>query len=121
LTPLTIDHIRQILQRASALVCEENGVEDIVSQELLEYLADLCDGDGILIASILTVARNALNMYEMTFSLALKANQKNESLTVETLRPLLLRTQVVYDRIGDKHYDTISAFIKSMRGSGKTI
>ncbi len=68
----------------------------------------------------LIVARNALNMYEMTFSLALKASQQDKSLTVDTLRPLLLRTQVVYDRIGDKHYDTISAFIKSMRGSGTT-
>jgi putative ATPase len=63
-------------------------------------------------------ARNALNMFELTFSLALTAHQKNERLTVATLRPLLLRTQIVYDRAGDKHYDTISAFIKSMRGSG---
>ena len=57
-------------------------------------------------------------MFELTFSLALTASQKNDHLTVATLRPLLLRTQIVYDRLGDKHYDTISAFIKSMRGSG---
>jgi|SRR5579862_286017 len=63
-------------------------------------------------------ARNALNMFELTFSLALTSHQKGEQLTVATLRPLLLRTQIVYDRAGDKHYDTISAFIKSMRGSG---
>jgi putative ATPase len=69
---------------------------------------------------MLIIARIALNMYEMAFSLGLKANQKNELLTVETLRPLFLRTQMVYDRIGDKHYDTISAFIKSMRGSGRS-
>lgn len=65
----------------------------------------------------LMVARNALNMFELSFSLAMTAHQKNEVLTVDTLRPLLLRTQIVYDRAGDKHYDTISAFIKSMRGS----
>ena len=57
-------------------------------------------------------------MLELTFSLALTASQKKDRLTVDTLRPLLLRTQIVYDRAGDKHYDTISAFIKSMRGSG---
>ena len=57
-------------------------------------------------------------MFELTFSLALTASQKKDRLTVDNLRPLLLRTQIVYDRAGDKHYDTISAFIKSMRGSG---
>jgi replication-associated recombination protein RarA len=57
-------------------------------------------------------------MFELTFSLAWTAHQKGEHLTVTTLRPLLLRTQIVYDRVGDKHYDTISAFIKSMRGGG---
>jgi len=62
-------------------------------------------------------ARNALNMFELASSLAWTALQKNDILTVDTLRPLLLRTQIVYDRAGDKHYDTISAFIKSMRGS----
>jgi putative ATPase len=56
-------------------------------------------------------------MFELASSLAWTALQKNEILTVDTLRPLLLRTQIVYDRAGDKHYDTISAFIKSMRGS----
>lgn len=70
---------------------------------------------------MLIAARNALNMLELTFSLALTAYQKNERFTVDTLRPLLLRTQIVYDRVGDKHYDTISAFIKSMRGSGIVI
>src|SRR5437764_1815268 len=62
-------------------------------------------------------ARNALNMFELSYSLAMTAHQKNEVLTVGTLRPLLLRTQIVYDRAGDRHYDTISAFIKSVRGS----
>ena len=60
-------------------------------------------------------------MFELTFSLALTSYQKDERLTVATLRPLLLRTQIVYDRKGDKHYDTISAFIKSMRGSGMSL
>jgi replication-associated recombination protein RarA len=75
---------------------------------------------GMVIALLvkLKLARNALNMFELAFSLAITAFQKGDRLTVATLRPLLLRTQIVYDRAGDKHYDTISAFIKSMRGSG---
>lgn len=99
-------------------LCDDKGVQDIVSDELIDYLADLADGDGMPSQRrVLIVARNALNMFELTFSLALTASEKNDRLTVATLRPLLLRTQIVYDRAGDKHYDTISAFIKSMRGS----
>ena len=47
LTPLTIDHIREILNRADAVVSEEHGLERVVCQDILEYLADLSDGDGI--------------------------------------------------------------------------
>jgi len=119
LSPLTTDHVKQILKRAHTTLCDDQGVHDIVSDELVDYLADLADGDGISCRRCpVIVARNALNMFELTFSLALTASQKNDPLTVATLRPLLLRTQIVYDRAGDKHYDTISAFIKSMRGSG---
>ena len=119
LSPLTTDHVRQILRRAHATLCKDRDVEDIVSDEIIEYLADLADGDGMSVPSLsFMVARNALNMFELTFSLAMTSHQKGGRLTVATLRPLLLRTQIVYDRVGDKHYDTISAFIKSMRGSG---
>lgn len=47
LSPLTTDHVRQILRRAHATLCEDRGVEDIVSDEIIEYLADLADGDGM--------------------------------------------------------------------------
>lgn len=118
LSPLTTDHVKQILKRAHMALCDDKGVQDIVSDELIDYMADLADGDGMPSQRrVLIVARNALNMFELTFSLALTASQKKDRLTVATLRPLLLRTQIVYDRAGDKHYDTISAFIKSMRGS----
>jgi putative ATPase len=106
------------LKRANRALSEERNLEDIVSDEIIEYLADLADGDGNSRTGLkLIIARNALNMFELSYSLAMTAHQKNEVLTVDTLRPLLLRTQIVYDRAGDKHYDTISAFIKSMRGS----
>ena len=46
LSPLTTDHVRQILKRAHKALCEDKGVQDIVSDELVDYLADLADGDG---------------------------------------------------------------------------
>jgi putative ATPase len=121
LAPLTTEHVKQIIKRADEMMSLERDVKglQIVSDELVDYLADLADGDGILLGfGELMVARNALNMFELTFSVALTVYQRGEKLTVDTLRPLLLRTQIVYDRKGDKHYDTISAFIKSMRHSG---
>jgi putative ATPase len=118
LSSLTTEHVRQILKRANIALCGDRGVEGVVSDEIVDYLADLADGDGMCSRCVLTIARNALNMFELAFSLAITAFQKGGLLTVATLRPLLLRTQIVYDRAGDKHYDTISAFIKSMRGSG---
>ena len=121
LAPLTTDHVKQILERAHHVLCDDKGVPDIVSNGIIDYLADLADGDGnVRFYSDLRTARNALNMFELAFSIAFTAYQKNDSLTVDILRPLLLRTQLVYDRAGDKHYDTISAFIKSMRGSGSS-
>src|SRR5271170_5669086 len=47
LSPLTTDHVKQILTRAHTALCDDKGVQDIVSDELIDYLADLADGDGI--------------------------------------------------------------------------
>ena len=47
LSPLTTAHITRILQRARSTLYEDKGVKDIVSDELIDYLADLADGDGI--------------------------------------------------------------------------
>jgi hypothetical protein len=46
LSPLTRDHILQILKRADAALCEDKGVDGIISDEVINYLADLADGDG---------------------------------------------------------------------------
>ena len=48
LSPLTTDHVKRILQRAHTALCEDKGVKEIVSEELIDYLADLADGDGTL-------------------------------------------------------------------------
>ena len=68
---------------------------------LLRYLADFADGD----------ARTALNLLELALDLCQKAD-----ITAEEIKKSLTQT-LVYDRAGDQHYDTISAFHKSVRGS----
>ncbi|WPH01568.1 DNA-dependent ATPase MGS1 [Acrodontium crateriforme] len=69
--------------------------------ELLRYLATFADGD----------ARTALNLLELALDLC-----QRPSVTAEEIKKSLTRT-LVYDRAGDQHYDTISAFHKSVRGS----
>ena len=93
LEKLTIDDIKRILRRA----IDAEGFD--VEAEALEIIADFADGD----------ARMALNLLEQaTFA---------GKVTVEALRDLLGERIRRYDKRGDNHYDTASAFIKSMRGS----
>ena len=78
-----------------------------IEKDALEFLSDIAGGD----------ARMALNAIE----LAILTTERNEdgwiSLTVEVLQECIQKRVVRYDKDGDNHYDTISAFIKSMRGS----
>ncbi len=93
LDKLTIDDVKKILRRAVAI--EGFNVEE----RALEIMADFADGD----------ARMALNLLEQaTFA---------GKVTVETLGELLGDKIRRYDKGGDNHFDTASAFIKSMRGS----
>ena len=93
LEKLTTDDIKKILCRA----VDNEGFN--VEERALEIIADFADGD----------ARMALNLLEQTaFS---------GKISVETLSDLLGEKIRRYDKRGDNHYDTASAFIKSMRGS----
>lgn len=93
LEKLTTDDIKKILRRA----VEVEGFD--VEEQALNVIADFADGD----------ARMALNLLEQaTFA---------GKVTVETLRDLIGEKIRRYDKRGDNHFDTASAFIKSMRGS----
>ena len=97
--------IEHILRRAMESGSSEDGVAgpSILSQfddEMLSYLSLFADGD----------ARTALNLLELAMSLSQKEYSK------EAIKKALTKT-LVYDRSGDMHYDTISAFHKSVRGS----
>ncbi|MDE6312347.1 MAG: replication-associated recombination protein A [Lachnospiraceae bacterium] len=108
LKPLTKEEIKGLLNRA---VTDETkgmgGYNAVVTEEALEFLADIANGD----------ARMALNAIE----LAIMTTQRDDSgripITIEVAQECIQKRAVRYDKTGDNHYDTISAFIKSMRGS----
>lgn len=103
LQKLATEDVLHILMRA--VQAEQQGSSSppspLVDAELLSYLANFADGD----------ARTALNLLELALSLSARPG-----MTKEDLKAGLTKT-LVYDRAGDQHYDTISAFHKSVRGS----
>jgi len=103
LRPLTPDDIRTVVQRA---VDDPRGLGGgvAVAPEALELLVQLAAGD----------ARRALTALEVASEGVASAG---DEVTVETVEQSLDRAAVRYDRDGDQHYDVISAFIKSVRGS----
>lgn len=96
LEPLTKEDMLQILQRAA----ESEKATKRVTPEALDYLAELAGGD----------ARVALGNLELALQLSKKV-------TVETAKTAAQKRLPGYDKKGDMHYNVISAFIKSMRGS----
>ncbi|KAI4867212.1 P-loop containing nucleoside triphosphate hydrolase protein [Hypoxylon rubiginosum] len=103
LQKLTTDDIKRVLSRAlqAELTVTSSPASPLLDEELIGYLANFADGD----------ARTALNLLELAMSLA-----HREGMTKENIKASLTKT-LVYDRAGDQHYDTISAFHKSVRGS----
>jgi len=103
LQKLSTEAIQQILSLAlqSELPSETSSPPPPLDDEMLAYLANFADGD----------ARTALNLLEIAISLANRGE-----VTKEDMKASLTKT-LVYDRAGDQHYDTISAFHKSVRGS----
>ncbi|EEP80254.1 conserved hypothetical protein [Uncinocarpus reesii 1704] len=101
LSKLTDSDIISILNRAREVEGPNYSPTDLVDEELVAYLAAFADGD----------ARTSLNLLELAMDLS-----KRPGMTKSELKKGLTRT-LVYDRAGDQHYDTISAFHKSIRGS----
>ncbi|EFR03864.1 DNA-dependent ATPase MGS1 [Nannizzia gypsea CBS 118893] len=101
LAKLTEENICAILNRALRVEGPNYSPSALVDDELIKYLAAFADGD----------ARTALNLLELAMDLS-----QREGMTKDELKKSLTRT-LVYDRAGDQHYDTISAFHKSIRGS----
>jgi putative ATPase len=105
LRPLTSDDIRTLVQRA---IDDPRGLGGrvAVQPEAVDLLVQLAAGD----------ARRALTALEVASELV-GAAEPGAELTVTAVEQSLDRAAVRYDRDGDQHYDVISAFIKSVRGS----
>jgi len=108
LKPLTVEQILTLLRRA--LADEERGLGRIpvhTDDDALAHLARVSDGD----------ARRALNALEVAVLTTPPDAEHRVHLTRAAAEASIQKKAVVYDRQDDAHYDTISAFIKSMRGS----
>jgi putative ATPase len=105
LEPLAKDQVRSLLDRA--LVDVDRGLGGLgleADGDALDALAQRSQGD----------VRLALNLLEAAAQLALAGDQR---LTAETLERAAAGQVIRYDKAGEQHYDVISAFIKSLRGS----
>ena len=108
LKPLEKEDIKKLLVRA--VEDTEKGMGSFHAQidpDALEFLADVSGGD----------ARNALNAVELGILTTDRSSDGIIHLTLEVASECIQKRVVNYDKKGDNHYDIISAFIKSMRGS----
>ena len=79
----------------------------VIDETAADFLADMADGD----------ARSALNAVELGVLTTERSEDGKIHLTLDVAAECIQKRVVRYDKTGDNHYDTISAFIKSMRGS----
>ena len=108
LRPLEKEDIKTLLKRAvydNVKGMGSFGAE--IDEDALEFLADVSGGD----------ARNALNAIELGILTTKRGEDGKIRITLDVASECIQKRVVRYDKTGDNHYDTISAFIKSMRGS----
>ena len=108
LKPLNDDNVRDLLNRA--LTDIERGYGGLiidVDDDALDHLVRVAGGD----------ARNALNALELAVESTPLNPDNTIHITLQVAQESIQRRAILYDKDGDAHYDTISAFIKSVRGS----
>lgn len=108
LKPIPIEGIKDLIRKA--VYDTERGMGSynaVIEEDALEFLADLSGGD----------ARHALNAVELGIMTTNRSEDGRIHLTLDVAQECIQKRVIRYDKTGDNHYDTISAFIKSMRGS----
>ncbi len=105
--PLGKEEILSLLERALEDERGYKGRGVTVDRDALEHIAESAEGD----------ARFALNALELAVESTPPADEGVVHITLEIAQEAVQRRVVAYDKSGDEHYDTISAFIKSVRGS----
>ncbi|HHU73618.1 MAG TPA: replication-associated recombination protein A [Clostridiales bacterium] len=108
LKPLVKEDVQKLIMRA--LEDEEKGLgvyKAVITDEALDFLSDMANGD----------ARAALNAIELGVLTTPRSEDGRIHITIDVASECIQKRVLKYDKNGDNHYDTISAFIKSMRGS----
>jgi putative ATPase len=108
LKALSIENIKTIIKRALTDVEKGLGVYNaVIDDDALEFLANTANGD----------ARISLNAIELAVLTTEPSSDGKIHIDIRTAEQCIQKRALNYDKDGDNHYDTISAFIKSMRGS----
>lgn len=108
LKPIPAEAVKELIKRS---VCDTDrgmgAYHAEIDEDALDFLADISGGD----------ARHALNAVELGIMTTDRSQDGKIHITLEVAQECIQKRAVRYDKSGDNHYDTISAFIKSMRGS----
>lgn len=104
--PVTAEQLVPAIKRAFRIISEENGAEIIADENVILQIAYNCGGD----------VRKAMNTAELA-AVCGEISDGTVTITPDSLNILAQRSNMRYDRDGDQHYDILSAFHKSVRGS----
>ncbi len=108
LKPIPMEAVKGLLKKAVYDTERGMGAYDaVIDEDALDFLADISGGD----------ARHALNAIELGIMSTGRSADGKIHITLDVAQECIQKRAARYDKSGDNHYDTISAFIKSMRGS----
>lgn len=108
LHPLSVENIKTLILRAVNDKTDGMGIYNgVIDDDAVMFLAEISNGD----------ARTALNAVELGILTTDPAQDGKIHITLEVAQQCVQKRALKYDKSGDNHYDAISAFIKSMRGS----
>lgn len=100
------EEIEKAVKRGFEIVQKDRNITLELEDGVVKHIATACGGD----------VRKAMNAVELTSLTSVKQDDK-EVITLESAQELTQKSAVRYDRDGDEHYDIVSAYQKSMRGS----
>ena len=108
LKPIPMEAVRELIKKAVYDTDRGMGAYGaVIEEDALDFLADISGGD----------ARHALNAIELGIMSTGRGQDGRIHITLDVAQECIQKRAARYDKSGDNHYDTISAFIKSMRGS----
>ena len=108
LKPIPVEAVKDLIRKAVSDTDRGMGAYNaVIEEDAIDFLADISGGD----------ARHALNAVELGIMTTERSQDGKIHITLEVAQECIQKRALRYDKTGDNHYDTISAFIKSMRGS----